>query len=248
MPSDNRPRRIAVLGTGISSVGALASLSHHATTNPELNLTVDIFEKDGRPGGHTATVFLESKEKCDAYFASNSHSAKSNGTPSSKQPVHIATEHSTPLATFARTTPTQHPVDTGFIVMNPVTYPNMLAFLSHLNVPTAPSDMSFAVSRRSPSAPLKPELEWAGKSLGTVFCDWQNLYTGFFGIWRMIYDMTKFQTEAENMVRAVEAKRFDDEGRFVGNKVQDAGEGMSLVRCPLVPLIAGIHADGSIFI
>ncbi|MFL6715202.1 MAG: FAD-dependent oxidoreductase, partial [Burkholderiaceae bacterium] len=56
-----------------------------------------------------------------------------------------------------------HPVDTGFLVFNHHTYPNLTAMLDHLQVDSVATDMSFAVSLD------QPDLEWAGSSLGTVF-------------------------------------------------------------------------------
>ena len=38
------------------------------------------------------------------------------------------------------------PVDTGFIVYNPLNYPNLINLFSVLDVPTQNTDMSFAVS------------------------------------------------------------------------------------------------------
>jgi predicted NAD/FAD-binding protein len=54
-----------------------------------------------------------------------------------------------------------HPVDTGFLVFNSHTYPNLTAMLDHLQVDSVATDMSFAVSLD------EPDLEWAGSSLGT---------------------------------------------------------------------------------
>jgi predicted NAD/FAD-binding protein len=54
------------------------------------------------------------------------------------------------------------PIDTGFIVYNEPTYPNLTAFFAHLGVPTQDSDMSFAVSLDDGA------LEYAGTDLRGV--------------------------------------------------------------------------------
>ena len=56
-----------------------------------------------------------------------------------------------------------HPVDTGFLVFNHHTYPNLTALFAHLGVASTATDMSFAVSFRESG------LEWAGTNLNTVF-------------------------------------------------------------------------------
>ena len=38
-----------------------------------------------------------------------------------------------------------HPVDTGFLVHNDLTYPNLIALFKHLNVDVHASDMSFGL-------------------------------------------------------------------------------------------------------
>ncbi|MFM7009649.1 MAG: NAD(P)-binding protein, partial [Betaproteobacteria bacterium] len=62
-----------------------------------------------------------------------------------------------------------HPVDTGFLVHNDLTYPNLIQLFKHLNVDVHASDMSFGVSLS------EPDMEWAGTDLSTVFAQRRNL-------------------------------------------------------------------------
>jgi uncharacterized protein len=80
------------------------------------------------------------------------------------------------------------PVDTGFLVYNDRTYPNLLALFDHLEIAHAESDMSFSV--RIDEA----RLEWAGSSLATVFAQKRNLIKPEF--WRMLKDILRFNRES----------------------------------------------------
>ncbi len=80
-----------------------------------------------------------------------------------------------------------HPVDTGFLVFNERTYPNLIRLFEQLEVPTAKSEMSFSVS-------LGGKLEWAGTSLASVFAQPGNLLNPrFLG---MLRDIMRFNREA----------------------------------------------------
>lgn len=213
MTDQSLPRRIAVVGSGIAALGAV----HCFSADPTLH--VDIFEAGTYAGGHTHTVYVENLDVCNtATGGSNGHHAKSK----SNHAQATSTQQRT-LVSDERISPTQSPVDTGFIVMNPLTYPNMLSLLAQLGISPTNSDMSFSVSRRDPQSPSKPTLEWAGKSLGTLFADWQNLWVGMGGIWRLAYDAWKFGEEAEQYVRKGEEEKFDEDGKFIGNKVESEG-------------------------
>ena len=81
-----------------------------------------------------------------------------------------------------------HPVDTGFLVFNDRTYPNLIALFAHLGVASVETEMSFAVSLEN------PDLEWAGSSLATVFGQKRNLLRPQF--WRMLADILRFNRES----------------------------------------------------
>lgn len=89
--------------------------------------------------------------------------------------------------------PVTHGVDTGFLVFNERTYPNLIRLFGELKVETAPSDMSFSVQVPEAAqglAGLRPGLAWCGSSLDTVFAQRRNLVSPAF--WRMLSDLLRF--------------------------------------------------------
>ena len=81
-----------------------------------------------------------------------------------------------------------HGVDTGFLVFNERTYPNLINLFAELGVKTAPSDMSFSV--QVPGALNGKTLEWSGTDLNSVFAQRANLVNPRF--WRMLADVMRF--------------------------------------------------------
>ena len=81
-----------------------------------------------------------------------------------------------------------HGVDTGFLVFNERTYPNLINLFAELQVDTAPSNMSFSV--KVPGAVNDKTLEWSGTDLNSVFAQRGNLVNPRF--WRMLADMMRF--------------------------------------------------------
>jgi uncharacterized protein len=81
-----------------------------------------------------------------------------------------------------------HGVDTGFLVFNGRTYPNLIQLFGELEVPVAKSEMSFSV--QVPHAFGTQALEWSGNNLNTVFAQRGNLLRpAFLG---MLADVLRF--------------------------------------------------------
>lgn len=125
-------QKIAIIGTGISGLGAAWALQS------ENDITV--FEAQHRLGGHSHTVDVSS----------------SRGSI---------------------------PVDTGFIVYNEVTYPNLTRLFDALGVLTEPSEMSFAYS-------LDRSFEYSS-SLKGMLAQPRNLLSSDFR--RMLADINRFR-------------------------------------------------------
>ncbi len=87
-------------------------------------------------------------------------------------------------------------VDTGFIVFNFRTYPNLKAFFELLNVEIEKSDMSFGMKD------LDRNFEYSGSNLKGLFADKRNLLNLKF--YKMLKDILKFNKYA---IKLVESKQ-----------------------------------------
>lgn len=104
------------------------------------------------------------------YFGGHAHTATIELPRSASDPTRVA-----------------HGVDTGFLVYNDRTYPQLIRLFSELGVDTALSEMSFSVqATRDDGGPL----EWSGNNLNTVFAQRRNLMDArFLG---MLGDLLRF--------------------------------------------------------
>ncbi|PMS18071.1 NAD/FAD-binding protein [Trinickia dabaoshanensis] len=121
----------------------------------------------------------------------------------------------------------KHPVDTGFLVFNERTYPNLIALFDELKVDAHESDMSFSVSLGG------GRLEWAGTNLNTLFAQRRNaLSPSFLG---MLRDIVRFNRLADRYLQ--EATKI---GYCVGDLLHEGRYGESFRNHYLLPMAAAI--------
>jgi predicted NAD/FAD-binding protein len=126
----------------------------------------------------------------------------------------------------------EYPVDTGFLVFNERTYPNLIRLLADLGVPTSKSDMSFAVS--VPAARGGGRIEWAGTNLAGVFAQRRNLASPrFLG---MLADILRFNRQATQIAR----HGGDDGEQTLGEFLDRHRYGENFRRWYLLPMAAAI--------
>lgn len=118
------------------------------------------------------------------------------------------------------------PVDTGFIVYNDATYPNLAALFDHFGVETSATDMSFAVSLD------QGRLEYSGTSLAGLFAQRRNLTSPRF--WSMLRDLVRFYRSAPGKVRELGAQA------SLGDYLDANGFGDAFREDHLYPMAAAI--------
>lgn len=171
---------LAIVGTGISGLSAAFLLNARHD--------VRVFEREGRPGGHSHTVGVEEKGR-------------------------------------------EIPVDTGFLVYNEVTYPNLVKLFTRLGVPTKESDMSFSVRCE------RCDLEWCGTGLAGVFAQPSNLLRpSFHG---MLLEIARFNREAPRLLEEP-----GGESLTLAAWLDREGYGRAFRSHYLVPMAASVWSSG----
>lgn len=78
-----------------------------------------------------------------------------------------------------------------------------------------PTEMTFAVSRDMGA------FEWAGNNLATVFCQPSRLLDP--NMWRLIYDVLRFNASAQKLLLELERKGVQDEEISIGDYLEQNG-------------------------
>jgi predicted NAD/FAD-binding protein len=119
------------------------------------------------------------------------------------------------------------PVDTGFIVFNDITYPNLVALFEHLGVATKASDMSFGVSLNG------GRTEYSSVGAAAFLAGGRNLMSPRF--WSMTLDLIRFYRHAP-----LELLGARDDLISLGDYLERRGYGDAFQRDHLLPQAAAI--------
>lgn len=122
------------------------------------------------------------------------------------------------------------PVDTGFIVYNEATYPNLTALFDYLDVETTATIMSFAASRGNGA------LEYNGETLNALFGQRKNLFRPRF--WSMLSDLVRFYRQAPEDLNALEVS-----GLSLGAYLRRKGYGQAFIEDHLLPMAGAIWSS-----
>lgn len=124
------------------------------------------------------------------------------------------------------------PVDTGFIVYNEATYPNLIALFKVLGIQTSLSNMSFAVSIDD------GKLEYNGEGLKGLFAQPRNLVRPSH--YRMIADVLRFYKHAP-----ADADGAANPDLTVGRYLAEQGYSRAFIEDHLLPMAAAIWSATS---
>ena len=118
-------------------------------------------------------------------------------------------------------------IDTGFMVFNHVTYPNLIKLFAELNVPSYKTDMSFSVQ-------YKPaNLEYCGSGLNGLFAQRKNIFN--IRHIRMLKQIGRFNEEAVKDLENTTYARHS-----IKEYIKAKGFGEDMLQRYLIPMSAAV--------
>jgi len=119
------------------------------------------------------------------------------------------------------------PIDTGFMVFNHATYPNLLRLFNELQVPTKKTSMSFSVQH------IPTGLEYSGTSLNHLFAQRRNFLRPRFI--RMLKEIDRFNSES---IEVLDNPLF--ETYTLEQYIEEKGFGNEMLEKYLVPMSSAV--------
>jgi predicted NAD/FAD-binding protein len=119
------------------------------------------------------------------------------------------------------------PIDTGFMVFNKVTYPNLVALFESLDVPIKKTEMSFSVQHKPTG------LEYNGSGFTGLFAQKKNLFNPVF--LKMLLQIKHFN---DNSIKDLESGIYDDYD--LADYIREKGYGDSFTQKYIIPMSSAI--------
>ncbi|KAL3726888.1 hypothetical protein ACJRO7_031741 [Eucalyptus globulus] len=125
-------------------------------------------------------------------------------------------------------------LDLGFMVFNPVTYPNMMEFFESLAVEMEISDMSFSVSLDEGRG-----CEWGSRNgLLSLFAQKTNVLNPYF--WQMLREIIKFKEDVLSYLEGLESNPDIDRSETLGQFIKSRGYSELFQKAYLIPICGSI--------
>lgn len=118
-------------------------------------------------------------------------------------------------------------IDTGFMVFNYQTYPNLCALFEEIKAPVKKTDMSFSVQY------LPAKLEYSGSSLNHLFAQRRNIFNPSF--LKMLMQINRFNKES---VEILNQPKYADYS--IGRYIEEFGYSKDMVWKYLIPMSSAV--------
>jgi len=118
-------------------------------------------------------------------------------------------------------------IDTGFMVFNYHTYPNLCALFEEIKAPVKKTDMSFSVQY------LPAKLEYSGSSMNHLFAQRRNIFNPSF--LKMLMQINRFNKES---VEILDQPKYADYS--IGRYIKEFGYSEDMVWKYLIPMSSAV--------